>query len=54
MNTPPPSRTSAAIALLVIVGIVATVCVLGFVGPDSTIGRVVLAVLAFLGAPFIR
>ena len=54
MNTPPPSRTSAAIALVVIVGIVATAGVLACVGPDSTIGRVVLALLAFLGAPFIR
>ena len=52
MSTPPPNRRRAAIALCVIVGIATAVGVLAFAGPESTLGRVVLAVLAFLGGPF--
>ncbi len=52
MNTSPPSRTHAAIALLAIVGVATTVGVLAFLGPESTPGRVVIAILGFLAAPF--
>jgi hypothetical protein len=37
---------------VVIVGICATAGLLAVVGTDSTIGRAVIRVLAFLGSPF--